>query len=319
MTLPFLLATALLAQGPTISFDRTSHAFGRISPKAKVQTRFEIRNTGDAVLELRDVQTSCGCTTALPEKRALKPGESSLLEVQYDPHRDRGSIHRGVTVISNDPRRGRADLELLAEVVPSVMLSEYTCYFQDVLRSDRTEKTVRCFSTSGQAIHLKSLDGGTTPHLNVEATQVGKELAVKVSLDASKLPGNRSTGQQVVSLRTDDPDTPEVNLDVYWAMGAAVQANPIKLAFDPVPKGATPRLPLVLRQLRGKPFRVIDYRAEPPFFRVEGIGGKPAAEHALTVALAPDAPPGIHSGSLIFTLDDPDQGTLMVDVMAFLK
>jgi len=319
MTLPCLLVAALLGQGPVISFDRTAHAFGRIPPKAKVQTRFEIRNTGDAVLELREVQTSCGCTTALPEKRSLKPGEGTLLEVQYDPHRDRGLIHRGVSVFSNDPKRGRADLELQAEVVPSVLLSEYTCYFQGILRSERMEKSVRCFSSTDQAIHFKSLEAGTAPYLRAEAVQAGKELTLKLSLDASKLPANMRNGQQVVSLRTDDPDTPEVNLDVYWAIGDAVQASPIKLAFDPASKGTVLRLPLKLHQQRGKAFRVLDWRAEPPFFQVEGLTGKPAAEQALTVALTADAPAGVHAGSLIFTLDDPDQRTLVVEVMAFLK
>jgi hypothetical protein len=59
--------------------------------------------------------------------------------------------------------------------------------------------------------------------------------------------------------------------------------------------------------------------ASSPRFQVEGLTGGPAAEHSLTLVLTPETPPGIHSGSLIFTLDDPDQGTLTVDVMALLK
>jgi hypothetical protein len=285
----------------------------------KVSTEFVLRNTGEAILELRGVQAYCGCTVTQLEKRSLKPGESTMLNVQYDPIKDRGVVHRGVSVFSNDPKQGRADLDLVAEVVPSVALSDYAFFFSGLLRSDVIERTVKCTSTNGKELHLKNLNFGTTSYLHADAVQRLNCLDVKVRLDASHLPANAINGQQNIVVRTDDADTPEVTLEIYWATGNAVQADPIKLAFDLAPKGTVLRLPLTLRQLRSAPFRIVECKAEPSYFKVEGIGEKPAKEHALTVVLSADAPAGIHTGTLIFTMDDPNQHAITVELMACLK
>jgi hypothetical protein len=323
MNVPTMLvvlgSTALIAGGQTLSLDRTTHFFGRISPKMKVSTEFELRNTGQAVLELRDVRANCGCTVTQLEKRALKPGESTTLNVQYDPIKDRGVVHRGVSVFSNDSKQDRTDLELVAEVVPSVALSDHTFFFSGLLRSDVIERTVKCTSTNSRELHLKSVDCGTTAYLRAEAVQRRDYIDIKVRLDASLLPANAANGQQVIVVRTDDADTPEVALEIYWATGNAVQADPIKLAFDPAPKGTVLRLPLTLRQCRGAPFRILECKAAPSYFKVEGIGGKPAKEHVLSVVLSADAPAGIHTGNLVFTVDDPNQRAITVELMAFLK
>jgi hypothetical protein len=323
MNVPTLLVvlffTVLIAGGQTLSTDRATHFFGRISPKTKVNAEFELRNTGEAILELIKVQANCGCTVAQLEKRSLKPGESTTLNVQYDPIKDRGVIHRGVSVFSNDPKQGRVDLDLVAEVVPSVALSDYVFFFSGLLRSDVIERTVKCISSTGKVLHLKSLDFGTTSYLRAEAVQMGDGLEIKVRLDASHLPASSPNGQQTILVRTDDADTPEVALEIYWATGNPVQADPVKLAFDPAPKGTVLRLPLTLRQLRGAPFQILECKTEPSYFKVEGIGEKPAKEHVLSVVLSADAPEGIHTGTLTFTMDDPNQRTITVDLMACLK
>jgi hypothetical protein len=222
-------------------------------------------------------------------------------------------------VFSNDPKQRRVELDLVAEVVPSVVLSDYVFFFSGLLRSEVVERTVKCTSSNGKELHLKSLDFGTTAYLRAEAEQEKNYIKIKVRLDASLLPANAPNGQKTVVIQTDDADTPEVALEVYWATGAAVQADPIKLAFDPVPKGTVLRLPLTLRQLRGAPFRVLEWKAEPAYFKVEGVGENSAKEHVLTVVLSSDAPVGIHTGTLIFTVDDPNQRTIIVDLMAYLK
>jgi hypothetical protein len=64
---------------------------------------------------------------------------------------------------------------------------------------------------------------------------------------------------------------------------------------------------------------VLDCTITSPYFKVEGLAGPAVAEYGLTIAVAAEAPAGIHSGRIVFTLDDPDQHNVIVEVMACLK
>lgn len=308
----------LLAQAPSLELDRTSQALGRIAPKIPVTARFEVRNTGTAALVLREVRPSCGCTTALPGRSILAPGERTCLEVTYDPRGDRGEVRREVSLFSNDPLRGQVDLDLSAEVVPSVVLNDYACFLQGLLPGDRVERTVRCASTTGRTLHLLNLPTNSAPYLAAKAGKAGKDLAVTVTLDASRLPVDRTSGKQTVHLATDDPDTPEVSLEVFWAKGEALQASPAKVAFPPAIAGSAPTLALRLKENRGRAFRILGGTASQPCFRLEGLQGPAAREHLLTVCLAAGTEPGLHTGLLTFTTDDPDEKELTLEVMGFI-
>ncbi|MEK7211469.1 MAG: DUF1573 domain-containing protein [Patescibacteria group bacterium] len=93
--------------GPKIVITPRGFDFGELKNKKDiVRTAFEVKNGGGETLEIKAVQTSCGCTKASISKKILAPGEAASLEVTYDPsvHSDeKGKILREVYVESNDP------------------------------------------------------------------------------------------------------------------------------------------------------------------------------------------------------------------------
>ncbi len=109
--------------GPKISVSPKSWDFGTI-PQEKAAKTFTLQNAGDAVLEIKRVSTSCGCTTASVEKDELMPGESTGLVVQFDPNSmeppDAGEILRVVYIKSNDPNMPELEIEIRANVAGGV-------------------------------------------------------------------------------------------------------------------------------------------------------------------------------------------------------
>lgn len=114
---------------PIISIEPSSHNFGLVSQaEGVVSATLQIKNIGNEVLVLKNMDTSCGCTSASiisdgqesprfsmamhgtnPKnwKQVIPPGKSVDLKVYYDPnvHRDmRGPVRRSVSIYSNDPR-----------------------------------------------------------------------------------------------------------------------------------------------------------------------------------------------------------------------
>jgi hypothetical protein len=114
---------------PIIEIEPSSHNFGTVSQaKGTVSGTMTITNQGNEALVLKNMDSSCGCTSAAvvykgvegprfsmaghgtnPRdwRQVIPPGESAELKVYYNPnvHRDmRGLVRRSVFIYSNDPR-----------------------------------------------------------------------------------------------------------------------------------------------------------------------------------------------------------------------
>jgi len=101
----FVGMTAIGAlSAPKISVDAPEVDFGIVAEGTFVTHRFVLTNTGDATLEISDVLTTCGCSTATLSTRTLQPGESVELEAILDTFGEAGrTILKVFYVISNDP------------------------------------------------------------------------------------------------------------------------------------------------------------------------------------------------------------------------
>lgn len=100
---PPMTATEL-AEAPQISIDRMLHNFDTLTAGKVVSTEFLITNNGQQELVLKKVKASCNCTTGLPEKSTLKPGESTKLKVTFNSTGRSGADMKMVTVYCNDPK-----------------------------------------------------------------------------------------------------------------------------------------------------------------------------------------------------------------------
>jgi hypothetical protein len=105
-----------------------------------VNRAYEIKNTGNGDLKIRDIKTSCMCTTALLRVGDIKsptfgmhdnstfwsqkivPGQTGFLEVSFDPAfhgpEGAGQAIRIVSFSTNDPQNEKAEVKLLANVTP---------------------------------------------------------------------------------------------------------------------------------------------------------------------------------------------------------
>jgi len=58
--------------------------FGRAKEGEVLKHKFTLKNQSANVLNIKSVQTSCGCTVSKAQKQLLQPGESTALEVQFN-------------------------------------------------------------------------------------------------------------------------------------------------------------------------------------------------------------------------------------------
>jgi inosine-uridine nucleoside N-ribohydrolase len=101
---------------PKIFFDKMFHNFGKIEEGKIYETSFAFTNTGQGILEIVDIHSSCGCTAAIPKKRILKSGEVSEVRVEFNSTNYNGLVTKYVTIRTNDPSNPEVILTIQADV-----------------------------------------------------------------------------------------------------------------------------------------------------------------------------------------------------------
>ncbi|MFB6343790.1 DUF1573 domain-containing protein [Saccharicrinis sp. FJH62] len=99
-----VFTSSLVAQtlSPKIAFSETDHDLGNIKEDGgKVETVFEFRNLGQEPLMIKNVTSSCGCTTPTYSKEPILPGKSGQIRAVFDPMNRPGKVLKHVTVYTN--------------------------------------------------------------------------------------------------------------------------------------------------------------------------------------------------------------------------
>lgn len=113
-----LAAAAMFAQQPVITFEKTSHDFGKINEgDGRVTTVFQFKNEGMEPLVLSNVRASCGCTTPKWPKEPIEPGQTGDITVTYNPAGRPGRFQKTITITSNATEATKR-LTIKGEVIP---------------------------------------------------------------------------------------------------------------------------------------------------------------------------------------------------------
>jgi hypothetical protein len=322
MRIPTLIVLApivCMAQGaPHITYDATHFDFGKIAADAKVSHRFKVTNTGKAPLNITRLNPSCGCTSTVLGKWTLAPEESTEVEVTFNPAGFRGVSRKSIQVVSDDPVSPTTTLTFEADVVLEIMPSTDSVFFQDLVRSVPRKASVKLSSGTDKPVVLTDAKAPGAPYLTTALRKDGKDAWVDITLDGHKVPAGRQVGADAIIVRTANARVPTVTITVQWEMRASVTANPLRVAWSE-PAGTELRSSVLLKQVDGKPFRILSSRTTNPVLTVEGTGKTAAASHEIQVVLASNAQPGLYTEKVLLTLDDPDQPELELRVSASLR
>ena len=112
-----LLPSVTAAQGVP-SWLETSHDFGTILEQdGKVSCTMRVVNTGDSVLHLLRVRTSCGCTAVDFTRTPLAPGDTGQVVVTYSPKNRPGEFEKDIFVYSSG-QPSRSQLTIKGNTIP---------------------------------------------------------------------------------------------------------------------------------------------------------------------------------------------------------
>lgn len=101
--LAWLGAGAQQYEGAHLKFESSFHNFGSV-PRwgGDLVWEFEYTNDGSAPLVIVRAQTTCSCLKVSHSKRPLAPGETAVIRVVYEPHKNEpGAFSKVIQIYSN--------------------------------------------------------------------------------------------------------------------------------------------------------------------------------------------------------------------------
>jgi hypothetical protein len=222
----FVFSSILFAQliQPKLVLQQNEYDFGDIKQGDLVSHTFVLSNSGGDLLKITNVQASCGCTAAAPEKNELAPGESTNLSVKFNSAGRQGKQTKTVKIFSNDPQNPEMVLTIRCNILlpsdaskgnPVIYLTETQYDFGKVNEGDKVDHTFRFVNKGSSNLVIKDIKtscGCTAALLSQDNLAPGQEGTLKVELDTKNRSGKMS---RTVTINSNDPKDPAKILTIY--------------------------------------------------------------------------------------------------------
>jgi hypothetical protein len=210
-----ILAMPLAAQNtnaPSISFDTETKDFGKILEGEKLKHIFRFVNKGTQTLQVLSVNASCGCTSTLLSKKSIKAGQDGQIEVVVDTSGRPGTLHKTVTVTSNDPLHQQVVLTITAAVESEFTPSQPSVYFGKVPKGQEVTKEIFITVQSPAAVSIVSVesnDSNVTARIEPAPNSDGKKYKLIATQKADAKEGYHFGA---LTVKTTSERTPEFRI-----------------------------------------------------------------------------------------------------------
>jgi hypothetical protein len=315
----FLIPVVCLAQTsvPVISFEKTHHDFGKMSPGKFVSHKFNITNIGNAPLQIKEVRESCSCSKTMLPKHRLNPGESTFVEIHFNSSGMLGNVHKSITLISDDPVNPNVKLTFGASVVQEIMPSKSVVLFNEVSRYASVSSTIRLESGTDKHVEVSEVKI-PVPYITCETQSEGNDVILNLSINGQLIPKERLKGSDTLTIRTTSKEIPTLQFVIEWDTMSVITASYKRIAWNGK-AGVEMRTPISLNHSGGKAFKILDTQSTSPYLKVSGITKSSATEHKFDVIMTTQTKAGMYHEKLIIKLDDPEQSELEISVAAVLR
>ena len=298
---------------------------GLVGLGAPVAHDFVLRNEGNAVLHVREVQATCGCTVATFDE-TIPPGGEGKVRVVLDTETFRGAVTRDVTVITSDPANPSIALTVRAEVHPAVDAdpgyfrflhvqgAEAPTIVQTVWSADFPELEVHEARSPMPALQV-SFRPATAAERSEDPSspgaRAGRQWVIRATLD-SEAPSGPIEGDVVV--RTNHPERPELRLPLGGYVRPTLMATPPRVEFGTFSPSEPRKGSVVVSNHGAAAVRVLGVDTDVPGLSAQVAEREKGKRFDVDLTLAAGLTPGPIGGTLRVRTDSPRTPVLEIPV-----
>ena len=310
------------------------YEFGSMAQLSAGNHTWEIKNVGDADLEIGLKRTTCSCTSTRlkapdgEEKKTLviKPKESTKIPVEWNTKTFRDDYSQGITLGTNDPAKPEVSLNVHGKVYPPVILVP-----NDVVRFESVSNE----ETHSTNIAVFSMDRPTTKVTKVTTSRPEFLVAKPEALTAEdckqlkckggykilvELKPGMPLGQfnEELVIETDHPLRSELKMAITGNAVGPISVIPARLRMTSVSssQGAVSEMTLLVRG--GKPTK-IEVAYHPEKLAVKITPEAQPGRYKMTVTVPPGTAAGPVDGDIILKTDHPNAREMKVPVRVLIS
>jgi hypothetical protein len=138
-----VLAFTVSAQPRLKVMEGTKFDLGNVDRGVVATKHVTLKNIGNQVLTIGNVEVSCGCTGTVVSSKELNPGDTTSLLITFNSKNFTGQVHKSLTINSNSADAPRTLIEFTAKVVEDLSFTPLQFYFKDALEGRKSTATVK--------------------------------------------------------------------------------------------------------------------------------------------------------------------------------
>lgn len=228
-------AIVLASNGaPHIQFATTNYDFGKVVVGQVVKHQFFFTNTGTAVLLIKDVVSTCGCTGSGLWSRSVEPGKTGVVPLEFFTGKFNGDVAKPITVTCNDANQPMVTLEIKGNVWRPIEVNPEAAMFSGYFEGTNTLRVLQIVNKQTQPLILSEPQSNQRSiAFELSTNRLGREYGLTVKLVPPFGTGH-IFGQ--ITMKTSAPEMPLLTVPIYAMAQPAVMALPpqIELPGGPV-------------------------------------------------------------------------------------
>ena len=313
--------------GVTVSADARPERFdfGTLGIGEPLEHTFSFQNTGQAPLQIKNVQLSPPLIATKMTPR-VDPGAEGRITVRLRTPREVGEFKGQVLVNFEDDGVKPMAFSVIGEIVPSIQFDPAPAFFVAGQRGSSTEASIEIINHEKDPLEILRVENPSSKFsIDLETLAAGKHYRVILKLNP-EAPAGKST--DTITLVTSSREHPFLDIQANTLIKERVYTFPDTLDFGRIQIQQLKAGPqwnsllsetLMVYQVGGKDFQ-ISARTDVPFLSISPVQSKFKDRYQIEVNVVPERlKSGVVQGYIFITTNDPQFLQLAVPVKAVVE
>lgn len=305
--------------GAQITTANTFWDFGRI-PATNVQHVFELKNTGDQLLKIKNIRLS-GKGIKLKMPSSVEAKKTAQIRILIDARSLVGDWNWGVRFETNDELHPVVAYTLAASVFQTIeFIPSRTVYFSMYNDEVATKRiTIKNHGIEPFKI-IKAEQSNEIFKTKLIKNTLDKEFYIDITVPKTTQPGRY---QESITLRTNSSERPVLNMPVNIFVKNNLYASPEAVSFGQVSKKSIARNPSVLALLtqtvllinRNAEFNITVITSKIPFIEINKSISKNSKTVRIDIGIKPSKLSlGFFEDVISIQIDDPSSPEIQLSI-----
>ncbi len=300
--------------GPRITFKETVRDVGESWQGDQVTHVFSFTNTGDSVLEISRVRSTCGCTASNLSSNRVEPGESGEIRATFNTRGYRGKKSQPIYVTSNDPGQPTVQLRLETTIRTAAAFEPANVQFgKVVLGQGAVREAAIVFDGDPFPVQEVSAQPEFFSARILDPEEGGKRVRIEVTL-SPEAPVGRHMG--TLAARLDHPHLKNLSGRLMAVVEGLITWTPRMLFFGRQDQTDVVVKTISVSNQAPEPIEIRGVSSSIPQFTAEVKTLDPGKEFEVSIRLSPETEPGRYNGEVRIETSRPDQPLITIPIRA---